>query len=101
MELHSDSLAVLLENLGRRKVGHEVDLVVSGRIKNLFVGPHVIEASSENYSHSFSTDSESRPCAIQSSISDTQNDDMTIQLEKFFFTFGHLDVFTNIRQEGL
>ncbi len=99
VELHADCLAVLLEDLWWGKVGNEVYFIVGSRVKNLFIGPHVVEASSENYGDSISPDSQSRSGTVQSSVSDTQNDDMTIQFVQFLFAFWHFNVFTNIRQE--
>ncbi len=85
VELHTDCLAVLLEHLGWGKIGDEVDFVVGSGVKNLFVGPHVVEASSENDGDSIGTDSQSGSGTIQSSVSDTQNNDVAVQFVEFLF----------------
>lgn len=99
VELHADCLAVLLQDLGWGKVGNEVDFIVGSWVENLFIGSHVVEASSENDGDSISADSEGGSGTVQSSVSNTQNNGMTAQFIQFLFAFWHFDIFTDIRQE--
>ena len=87
MELHANSFAVLLKNLRWGEVGNEVDFIICSWVEDLFVGSHIIEPSSENHGDSISTNSDGGSCAIKSSISDTQNNDVSFQLVKLLFAF--------------
>ncbi len=80
MELHSNSLAIVFQDFGWSKVGNKVDLIIGCWVEDLLISSHVIESSSEDNCNSISTNSQCRSGTIKRSISDTQDDNMPLEL---------------------
>lgn len=67
-----------------RGISNEVNTFISGRFEDFVVCSQILETSSESNSNSLSSESEGRSGTIQSSITNTKNDDVTVK-------FGSID----------
>ena len=69
VELHSYSNSIFFQNLAWGQIRNEVDIVVSGRVENLIICSHIVEASPEHNRNFISSHSDGWTGTIKGGVS--------------------------------